>query len=113
MCGELEPELKKVGVGMLGMRPEGIEMDGRAFDSRFRALSPTDCDRCCLDCDCDWNAAAIDDLNRPGSAIKNCFGPACHGVGSRTEGDARPGAFPGTVGMVLETGRVWSGSWLG
>jgi hypothetical protein len=49
-CGELALEEKNVGVGMFGMRPEGIEMDGKAFESLFRALSPADCERCCLDC---------------------------------------------------------------
>ena len=95
--GELEPDVKKVGVGMLGMKPEGIEMEGKALDSLFKALSPTDCDRCCLDWD--WNAAAIDDLNRPGSTV-NCFGPACHGVGSRARGDWRPGEFNKPLGTV-------------
>jgi hypothetical protein len=41
-CGELELDEKKVGVGMLGIRPEGIDIDGKALDSLFSALSPTE-----------------------------------------------------------------------
>jgi hypothetical protein len=42
LCGELELEEKKVGVGIFGMRPEGIDMDGKALDNLFSALSPAD-----------------------------------------------------------------------
>jgi hypothetical protein len=109
--GELEPDEKKVGVGMFGIRPEGIEMDGKALDSLFRALSPADCARCCLECV--WNAAAMDDLNRPGSVIMNCFDPACHGVGSCPEEDAwLPDKVSETLETPLATGAGW-GSWPG
>jgi hypothetical protein len=81
LSGEVEVDEKKFGVGIFGKRPEGMEMDGKAFEILFRAFSPADWERCCLDCV--WNAAAMDDLNRPGSEVENCFGPACQGSGSR------------------------------
>jgi hypothetical protein len=34
---------------MFGMRPDGMEMDGKAFDNLFKALSPIECERPCLD----------------------------------------------------------------
>lgn len=101
-CGEPELELevdeeeKKVGVVILEIRPDGIEMDGNALDNLFNALSPTDCERCCRECV--WNAATIDERNRPCSGTINVLGPACHGVGSTAAVDARdrgPGTWAG------------------
>jgi hypothetical protein len=110
LSGEVEVDEKKFGVGMFGKRPEGMEMDGKAFEILFRAFSPADWERCGLDCD--WNAAAMDDLNRPGSAVENCFGPACQGSGSRATGDGRSARYLAVSGVSSGMSAVFI-SWLG
>ena len=71
-------------MGRLDISPEGIEMDGKALDSLFRAFSPTEDARLCLDPL--LIAIDMDDLNFPDSETWNCLGPACHGVGKRAMG---------------------------
>lgn len=81
-AGELdELDEKKGGVGRLDISPEGIDMDGKALDSLFRAFSPAEDARLCLDPF--LIAIDMDDLNFPDSETWNCLGPACHGVGKR------------------------------
>lgn len=44
-CDEEPNDVRNEGVGMLGMKPAGMEMDGKAFDSLFSAFSLTEDDR--------------------------------------------------------------------
>lgn len=68
---------------MFGIKPAGIEIDGKALDSLFKAFSLTEADRWTLD----WKTLDIDPiLGDVGSITENFLGPACHGAGRFTAG---------------------------